>query len=116
MSELRHDTRLHRRRKRIGPVPVSDDRQVELFGFLGAGGHGHNWEERIVVGTLGQEGVTVVGGWGKWAQVPRRQLQAVTVIEGYEPLTVSVPLLLDAKVVGKPNIEHDVESIEWMGG
>ncbi len=101
-------------------APQAGNKKVVLRGKLGAltpqKGKGYVTEEQTVVGTLGDEGVLPIAGWGKWAKVPRRQRTALTVLEGYEPYTITLPLLLDAGFLGKEDIETEIKSLEWFGG
>ncbi len=101
-------------------APAAGPRKVVLRGKLGAltphKGKGFVTEEQTVVGTLGSEGVTTTDGWGKWSKVARRQRTAITVLEGYEPYTITVPLLLDAGFLGIEDVEQEVKKLEWMGG
>lgn len=90
-------------------APGAGANRVVLSGKLGA-------EEQTVVGTLGSEGVTVVDGWGRWSKVQRRQRTAITVLEGYEPYTIELPLLLDAPSLGREDVEQEVKKLEWFGG
>ncbi len=101
-------------------APNAGPRKIVLRGKLGAltphKGKGFVTEEQTVVGTVGSEGVTTTDGWGKWTKVNRRQRIDVTVLEGYAPYTITVPLLLDAKFLGLEDIEQEVKKLEWMGG
>jgi hypothetical protein len=93
---------------------------VRLTGKLGAltphAGKGFQIEEQTLTAIVGSEGMTTTGGWGKWARVGRRQRTGLTVLEGYEPYTVSLPILLDANYLGLDDIEHQVAILEWFGG
>jgi hypothetical protein len=61
---------------------------------------------------------TPSAGYAKWAHIPRPQRKALTVLEGYEPMTLTVPVLFDA--VRENGFQEDVEDqiqwLEWMGG
>jgi hypothetical protein len=73
-------------------------------------------EEHHIPALLGSEGVTPTDGWGKWAEVGRRQRTALTVLEGYAPYTITVPILLDAGYLGFDDIEGQCSILEWFGG
>jgi hypothetical protein len=57
-------------------------------------------------------------GWAKIAKVQRFQRVSLTVSEGYDPYVLSVPILFDAVALTKerPNVEADIETLEWMAG
>lgn len=60
----------------------------------------------------------VTGGWAKWAEVPRWGRTALTVIEGYDPRKMEVPILFDSLLTGqsREDIEENVQKLEWMAG
>lgn len=67
----------------------------------------------------GAEAPTVMGGWAKWAVVDRPQRVGVTQLQGYDPLTLDVPVLFDSVVyppVDGFTVEQQIEILEWMGG
>lgn len=88
----------------------------KLGGLTPGKSPGYALEEHTLTGILGDEGITPTDGWGKWAKVGRRQRTGVTVLEGFEPYTITVPLLLDAQALGLDDIEALVQILEWMGG
>lgn len=99
--------------------------KITLRGATGYVSHGSAVQERYsVTGTLTREGIRPTGGWAKWSNVARRQRTSQTVLEGYEPVTLEVPLILDVGVeqpLGpsghrQGDIEAYVERLEWMGG
>lgn len=73
-------------------------------------------EEHHIEALLGSEGVTPTDGWGKWAKPGRRQRTALTVLEGYNPYTITIPLLLDAGFLGFEDVEKQCSILEWFGG
>lgn len=89
---------------------ISPAQLVTLTGKLGG------TEEQVLTAIVGQEGVTPTDGWSKWAQVERRQRTAVTVLQGYAPYTITLPLLLDAQALGLADVEGLCSILEWFGG
>jgi hypothetical protein len=74
---------------------------------------------------LAQDSVapTVTGGFAKWNIVGRPQRVGFTVIDGYDPVTMTVPVMFDA-VTYDPlstantgaELERDIQILEWLGG
>lgn len=62
--------------------------------------------------------ITVTDGWPKYAHVTRHGRVALTVHEGYEPLTVTIPIMFDAVAVTKnrQHVESQIALLEWMAG
>lgn len=92
---------------------------VTLTGKLGAvtpKGTKVGPEEHHITALVGTEGVTPTAGWGKWAKVGRRQRTALTVLEGYDPYTITIPILLDAGYLSFEDIEKQCSILEWFGG
>jgi hypothetical protein len=101
------------------PAPGVSSQLVTLTGKLGAvtpKGKLVGPEEHHILALLGSEGVTPTDGWGKWAKPGRRQRTALTVLEGYNPYTITVPLLLDAGFLGFEDVEKQCSILEWFGG
>lgn len=76
-------------------------------------------EPFVTVEVLAGEGApTITGGYAKWAKIPRPQRVALTVFEGYEPRTVTVPVLFDAVRNNgvQENVEDQIQWLEWMAG
>lgn len=116
------------------PTPITDARvaleelerelkraRIGLIGTLAAlvgtrANHRHLVEEVHHVNAIcGTEGVTVTGGFAKWQTVGRRQRIGVSVLEGYDPYTITVPLIFDS--LGDPKgVEDEIEVLEWMAG
>lgn len=72
---------------------------------------------------------TITAGYAKWLNIPRPQRNAVTVLEGYEPTTLSIPVTFSAIMfsanpapgswvrVGSPqNVETAITTLEEMAG
>jgi hypothetical protein len=60
------------------------------------------------------EGIVVTAGYGKWKNVDRRQRTSLTLLEGFDPYTITVPLILDG-VANLESVEEELEKLEWMG-
>jgi hypothetical protein len=75
-------------------------------------------EEKAFEVLAGEGGATATDGYAKWARVPRPQRVAMTVLEGYEPMTMTVPVIFDAVVASRrrEDIELNIQKLEWMGG
>jgi hypothetical protein len=68
---------------------------------------------------LAGEGAAVpTEGWVKLQKVTRFQRASLTVPEGYDPYVLTVPIMFDAIALAKnrPNVEEDIETLEWMAG
>lgn len=75
--------------------------------------------EAMRVEVLAGEGApTPSGGYAKWAHILRPQRVGLTVFEGYEPMTLSVPVMFDAVRENgeRENVEDQIQRLEWMGG
>lgn len=60
---------------------------------------------------------TVTDGYAKWLHIPRPQRNAVTILEGFEPTTLSVPITFSAaKMGGAAQVERAIETLETMAG
>ncbi len=57
-------------------------------------------------------------GYAKWAHIQRPQRKALTILEGYEPMTLTVPILFDAVRTNglQEDCENEIQWLEWMGG
>ena len=63
----------------------------------------------------GEGAPTLSGGWVKLAKIQRFQRTSVTLPEGYDPLVLTVPLLLVQKS-GSNSVEDTILKLEWMAG
>jgi len=69
----------------------------------------------IVVTVLAGEGApTVTKGYAKWVEVPRPQREAVTVFSGFEPLTLSVPILYALNPSEENDLEKPIQALEYL--
>jgi hypothetical protein len=80
--------------------------------------HGLSGETKTFTVLAGEGAPLPTEGWPKIAKVQRFQRVSLTVPEGYDPYVLSVPVLFDAVVLTKnrPDIEADIETLEWMAG
>lgn len=73
------------------------------------------------------EAIEAVEGYAVYSRVKRPQRKSITVLEGYEPMTITIPLLFDESTAEtraasdrwrgeKGTIENDIQVLEWMGG
>lgn len=92
---------------------MSDPQRILLKGTLT---NGKELEEREVSVLAGEGGVTPTEGWAKWAKVPRWGRVGLTVLEGYEPFALQVPVLFDSVTNPSYDVEKEIQSLEWMGG
>ncbi len=70
----------------------------------------------------GEAAPTPSAGYAKWMHIPRPQRKALTILEGYEPFTLTVPVLFNAMLAGEgkqhsgEDVEDKIQWLEWMGG
>ncbi len=80
---------------------------------------GRQGKQKRVVEVLADEAApTPSAGYAKWAHIQRPQRTALTVLEGYEPMTLTVPVLFDSiRDNGiRENVELQIQRLEWMAG
>lgn len=95
-----------------GPQILSFRSQYVIFtGKLGE-------QEHSVEVLAGEAAPTPSAGYAKWAHIPRPQRKALTILEGYEPMTFTVPVLFDAVRINglQEDCENQIQWLEWMGG
>lgn len=66
----------------------------------------------------GEGSPTPSAGYAKWLRIPRPQRKALTILEGYEPFVLNVPIMFDA-VRGnglQEDVEDKIQWLEWMAG
>jgi hypothetical protein len=80
--------------------------------------HGLTGETRTFRVLAGKGAPIPTEGWPKIAKVQRFQRVSLTVPEGYDPYVLSVPVLFDAVALtqNRPNVEADIQTLEWMAG
>jgi len=65
----------------------------------------------------GEGGATIIGGFAKWAVIDRARRVGINVLQGYDPLVLSVPIRFDAITTGSATaLERDIQILTWMGG
>jgi len=65
----------------------------------------------------GEQAATVTGGWAKWGLIERPQRVSMTVLQGYDPVTMDVPIRFDNVVPSAgSDIEGDIQKLHWMAG
>ena len=93
--------------------------------FIGTLANGEKEPEQNIVEVLAGEGApTVTGGWPEWMTLSRPQRVGMTVLQGYPPIKLSIPIRFEAILqserttpLGGPyDIEHEIQKLEWMGG
>lgn len=64
-----------------------------------------------------ESAATITGGFAKWAVIDRPQRVGMTVLQGYDPLVMDVPILFD-NVVPQPDkdVERCIQILMWMAG
>src|ERR1039458_9022877 len=84
---------------------TKSEQEIGFFGHVQATGEG-----RLVTVLAGEGAPTISDGWVKVAKVPRFQRVAFTVPEGWEPITMTVPVMFDAMVRTKArkDLEEDI--------
>ena len=96
--------------------PYSRSQAITFAGSLTDGTH---WEKHSFTVLAGDGGPVPSGGWAKWAVVDRPQRVGVTVFQGYDPITLTVPVRFDAvayPAIDGQSIEDDIDRLEWMAG
>lgn len=96
----------------------------QFITFIGTLANGTKPPEENVVEVLAGEGApTVTGGWPSWRDLERPQRLSLTVLQGYPPIKLSIPIRFEAILEslqtrnGRPyDIEREIQKLEWMGG
>jgi hypothetical protein len=75
-------------------------------------------EARTFSVLAGEGAPTATEGWVKVAKVQRFQRVSLTIPEGYDPYVMTVPIRFDAVALTKrrPNVEAQIQTLEWMAG
>lgn len=110
----------------IGPngIPSPEPPKVpygraQTITFAGSLTDGTNWVTHSFFALAGKGAPTVIDGGPNIGVVPRPKRVGVTVVEGYNPLVLSIPLLFDQMAndtVDGQSIEGDMDILEWMWG
>jgi len=100
-----------------GPLP---SQYITFLGTLAGKNKGGEILEEYTVTVLAGEGApTVTGGWPEWMTLPRALRVGMTVLQGYPPIKLSIPIRFEAITEGARqarNIEREIPGFEWMGG
>lgn len=91
---------------------ASSSQEIGFFGHTALG------EVETFSVLAGDGAPTVTGGWARIALLERPGRVSFTVPSGYDPVTMTVPILFDAvaKTKDRADIEADIKKLEWMAG
>jgi hypothetical protein len=104
-------TRRRPKRPTPGPIPA------QHFKFIGVLTNGTAFGHHEFTVLADEGAATITGGWAKWAVVDRPQRVGMTVLQGYDPVTLDVPILFDGIVQADgADLERDIQALEWMAG
>ena len=103
---------------------MSGPTSAQFITFIGTLTNGSKPPEENVVEVLAGEGApTVTGGWPEWLTIARPQRLGSTVLQGYPPVKLAIPIRFEAILEsgrtrnGQPyDIEREIQKLEWMGG
>jgi hypothetical protein len=87
----------------------------QRIAFVGSLTDGAKFQTEAFTALAGEGAPTPSGGYARWNIIGRPQRVGMTVLDGYDPLQVDVPILFDA-VVNDHDIETDIQKLEWMAG
>ena len=96
-----------------GPTPA------QYITFIGTLANGTKPPEENVVTVLAGEGApTVTGGWPNWLTLERPQRVGMTVLQGYPPIKLAIPVRFEALLASEQpyDVEREIQKLEWMGG
>jgi len=100
------------------PLPPRVGIKSQYIAFFGSLTNGKEFETQFVQVLAGEGAPTITGGWPEWIQVPRPQRVAMTVLQGYPPIQLSIPIQFEA-VANSSNpmhVEEEIRKLEWMAG
>lgn len=95
------------------PAPPGLAQKIRFTGSLT---DGKQIATKTFVVLAGDGPPTVTGGWAKWATIDRPQRVGLTVLQGYDPMSMTVPILFDSVTTGGDSLEDDIATLEWMAG
>jgi len=65
----------------------------------------------------GEGGATITSGWAKWGVIDRPRRVGMTVLQGYDPIVMEVPVRFDDVVhQDGADVERDIQKLHWMAG
>jgi hypothetical protein len=105
--------------KKKPPKPPRPTVKPQFIGFFGSLVNGKGAEEEQFVQVLAGLGApTVTGGWADWVEIERPQRVSLTVLRGYPPVRLTIPVLFEALLdtEGRMNVEREIQKLEWMAG
>jgi len=89
-------------------------REVRFKGLLTNGKAVERYEFAVLANS---ESLQPTEGYAIYARVKRPQRKSLTILEGYEPMTLQVPILFDTSTVADSKaVETDIQILEWMAG
>jgi len=97
-------------------APYGRSQTIQFAGSLTDGTH---WVKHSFFCLAGDTAPTVNGGYAKWSVVDRPQRIGTTVFQGYDPITLTIPILFDAVAyppIDGQSLEDDIDRLDWMGG
>lgn len=111
-----HKAPVHGRHPNVGPRGVIPAQTIQFVGSLT---NGEALAEFSFDVLAGQGAPTVTAGFAKWSSIERPQRVSMTVLQGYDPITMTLPILFEANsksTAQQKAIEGDIQKLEWMGG
>jgi hypothetical protein len=93
-------------------------RKIPVLQEVGFFAHTLTGEAKTFTVLAGEASAVPTEGWAKIQKVQRFQRVSLTIPEGYDPYVLTVPVLFDAVVLARdrPNVEEDIQTLEWMAG
>jgi len=89
-------------------------REIRFKGTLTNGKATERYEFAVLANS---DSIASTEGYAIYARVKRPQRKSLTVLEGYEPMTITVPILFDTTIaLDNKAVEEDIQKLEWMGG
>jgi hypothetical protein len=65
----------------------------------------------------GEGAPTLAGGFAKWGVIDRPRRVGMTVLQGYDPMTMDVPVRFDDVIhQAGVDLERDIQMLHWMAG
>ena len=104
------------------PPPPKPQRGVagQHLQITGSLTNGTTFRSHTIVVLAGDDAPTITGGFAKWGVIDRPQRVGMTILQGYDPVILTVALRFDCAVFGSGStgaqIERDIQILEWMGG
>ncbi|UTI62242.1 hypothetical protein NBH00_12775 [Paraconexibacter antarcticus] len=98
------------------PAAARPSTRAQHITFIGSITDGAHFAKETFTVLAGDGGPTPTGGFARWNVIPRPQRKGITVLDGYDPLTLEIPILFDAAKGPAGDVEADIQKLEWMGG